>query len=326
MNREEINKIGFIEEDVPGNINLTKEIKRLKKEKNAIILAHYYQKDEIQDISDFVGDSLDLSKKAKENNADMIVFCGVHFMAETAKILSPNKKVLIPDLNAGCSLADSIMPERLKSFKEKYNDYIVVSYINTTAEIKTLTDIVCTSSNALNIINQIPKEQKIIFTPDKNLGKYIKNKAKRENMVLWSGACHVHNNFSIEYIYELKDKYQDAKIISHPECDEEILNISDHIGSTSSLLNYIKNDNEKRYIVVTEPGIIHQMKKINQEKEYIPVTKADDKDVCNYCEYMRLITMKKLYLTLKYELPEINLSKDIIENARKPIDKMLNMS
>jgi len=305
-------------------MDLRKEILRLKKEKNAVLLAHFYQVPEIQDIADHVGDSLGLARKAAETNADMIIFAGVHFMAETAKILNPGKKVILPDLKAGCSLADSCPYDDFKVFKEKYPDHIVISYINCTALIKTLSDIICTSSNAVKIVDSLPKDQKIIFAPDKNLGAYV-NTITGRNMVLWDGTCEVHDVLKIEKIFELKESNPDAKLIAHPECKSQILEISDFVGSTTALLNYTVNDSAKKFIVATETGILHQMKKQNPEKEFI-IVPSDETCNCNDCEYMKLNTMKKLYACLKNEKPEIVLDEDIIEMARKPIIKMLDLS
>lgn len=316
---------GYIDEKIDFNLDLTSEIKKLCKQKNAVILAHFYQRPEVQDIADFIGDSLKLAQEAAKTDADIILFAGVHFMAETAKILSPQKKVLLPDLNAGCSLADSAPFDEFKEFKKLYPNHVVVSYVNTTAELKTLTDIVCTSSNARQVIDSIPKEKGIIFAPDKNLGTYI-NQVTGRNMILWDGACHVHSEFSIEKIKKLQDENPDALLISHPECKKELLFISNHIGSTSSLLNFTKTSKNKKFIVATESGIIHQMQKANPEKIFIAAPPEDTKCACNDCEYMKMNTMEKIYLTLKYELPEIILDRKLIEQAKKPIIKMLELS
>ncbi len=325
VNWKEIEEKGFIDEEIDKDIDVIKEIDRLRREKNAIILAHYYQEGEIQDIADFVGDSLALSQQAEKTNADIILFAGVHFMAETAKILSPEKKVLIPDLNAGCSLADSCPTDEFKSFIEKYPGYTVISYVNTTAEIKALTDIICTSSNAMQIVNSLPEEENILFAPDRNLGNYIKSITGRD-MVIWQGACHVHEEFSLERILEIKENEPDAKIIAHPECEKPILIVADHIGSTSSLLNYTKKDDAKKYIVATESGIIHQMKKSSPEKTFIPAPPKDSTCACNDCNFMKLITIKKLYNCLKYELPEIKVNEDIRKKAVHSIKRMLEIS
>ena len=319
-------KNGFVDKKVDESLDVIEEINKLKKEKNAVILAHYYQTGDIQDIADFVGDSLALSQKAAETDADIILFAGVHFMAETAKILAPGSKVLIPDLNAGCSLADSCPPEEFKEFVEMHPDHLVISYVNTTAEIKTLTDICCTSTNALKIVESLPKDQKIIFAPDRNLGSYIKRMTGREEMLIWNGACHVHEEFSLEAIVELKKEYPKAKVISHPECEKPIQLISDFVGSTAALLKFTNTDNNNEYIVATESGILHQMKKQNPEKTYIVAPPKDSTCGCNDCNFMKLITINKMYNTLKYEAPEVILSDDIINKARKSIDAMLDMS
>jgi len=307
------------------SLDMAAEIDRIRKEKNAIILAHYYQEGEIQDIADYVGDSLGLSKQAAETDADIIVFAGVHFMAETAKILAPEKKVLIPDLMAGCSLAESCIPEEFDAFKKQYPDHTVVSYVNTTAGIKAITDIACTSTNVLGIINSLPENEKIIFAPDRNLGNYIQRVTGRE-MVIWDGACHVHEEFSLERILEMKEQHPDAKIIAHPECEKTILIIADHIGSTSSLLKFVKDDDGMKYIVATESGILHQMRKERPEKTFIPAPPEDSTCACNNCRFMKLISMKKIYNTLKYELPEITLDDEIIQEARGSIIRMLEIS
>jgi len=316
---------GFVDLPVEASINLVDEIKRMRKEKNAILLAHYYQTSDIQDIADFVGDSLQLSQKSAKTSADIIVFAGVHFMAETAKILSPEKKVLIPDLNAGCSLAESCKAEEFKKFIEQYPGYTVISYVNTSAEIKALTDITCTSSNAMQIIKSLPENEKIIFAPDKNLGEYIR-KVTGRNMIIWQGACHVHEEFSLERIIGLKKLYPKAKIIAHPECEKPILLIADHIGSTSSLLKYTSEDKSNIFIVATESGIIHQMKKANPEKEFIPAPPKDSTCACNDCNFMKLITLKKIYNCLKYEMPEVQVREEIRIKAVKSIQNMLEIS
>lgn len=325
VNNNNLSK-GYIDKDIDSTIDVIEEINKLKKEKNAIILAHYYQTGDIQDIADFVGDSLALSQKAAETKAEIILFAGVHFMAETAKILAPNSKVLIPDLNAGCSLADSCPPDEFKKFIKEHPDHIVISYVNTTAEIKTMTDICCTSTNALKIVEYLPKDQKIIFAPDRNLGYYIKRMTGRNDMVIWNGACHVHEEFSMEAILELKKEYPNAKVISHPECKKPVQLISDFVGSTAALLNFTKNDSGKQYIVATESGILHQMKKQNPEKEYIVAPPKDSTCGCNDCNFMKLITVNKIYNTLKYEKPEVILDQEIIKKAKKSIEKMLEIS
>jgi quinolinate synthase len=316
---------GFVEADIDSSINIVEEIKKMCKAKNAVILAHYYQESEVQNIADFIGDSLDLSRKAASTDADIIVFAGVHFMAETAKILSPNKKVLIPDLNAGCSLADSCPPEEFAKFKEKYPDHTVISYVNTTAEIKAMTDITCTSSNAVDIINSLPEDEKIIFAPDRNLGNYIKSLTGRE-MVIWQGACHVHEEFSLEKILELKAEYKEAKIIAHPECEKPIRIVADHIGSTSSLLRFTREDDALTYIVATESGILHQMKLASPGKVFIPAPPKDSTCACNDCKYMKLISNKKIYNTLKYEEPEVILDEALMKKAAVSIKRMLEIS
>ncbi len=300
------------------------EFLKLKKEKNAILLAHYYQIPEIQDIADYVGDSLGLAQKAEEADSEIIVFAGVHFMAETAKILNPDTKVLLPDLDAGCSLADSCPPDDFKKFKEKYPDHIVISYINCTAAIKTMSDVICTSSNAVKIVESFPKEQKIIFAPDKNLGAYV-NSVTGRDMVLWDGTCEVHDVLQTEAIVDLKMKNPEAKLIAHPECKAVVLEMADFVGSTSAMLKYTVNDETKKYIVATETGILHQMRKNSPDKEFI-IVPTDETCSCNDCPYMKLNTMQKLYLCIKNERPEINLDKEVIEKAKAPIDKMLEIS
>jgi quinolinate synthase len=318
-------KKGYVEVEIDGSVKILEEIHRMRREKNAVILAHYYQESEIQDIADFVGDSLDLSRKAASTDADIIVFAGVHFMAETAKILSPGKKVLLPDLMAGCSLADSCPPGDFAAFKEKYPGHTVVSYVNTTAEIKALTDIVCTSTNAVPIINSLPEDEKIIFAPDRNLGNYI-NSLTGRNMVIWDGACHVHEEFSLERILELKTEYPDAKIIAHPECEKPVRIVADHIGSTSSLLRFTQEDKSNTYIVATESGILHQMKLARPEKHFIAAPPKDSTCACNDCKYMKLITLNKLYNTLKFEQPEIVMDKALMKKAEGSIRRMLEIS
>lgn len=308
-----------------SDINFESEILKLKKELNAVILAHYYQEGGIQDIADFVGDSLELAKKAKSTDADVIVFAGVHFMAETAKILNPEKLVLLPDLAASCSLAEGCPIEDFKSFREKHPDHLAITYINCTADVKALSDIICTSSSAEKIINQIPEEQPILFSPDRNLGKYLIRKTGR-NMLLWDGSCMVHEAFSEKRIMDLKIQNPDAKLISHPECEEPILVYSDFIGSTSKLLNYIQEDSAMKYIVATETGIIHQMKKVRPEKEFIPAPPHDESCSCNDCPYMKLNTMEKLYLCMKNKSPQIILDDEIIKKALVPIERMISMS
>lgn len=313
------------EEIIPQEIILEEEINKLKSELNAVILAHYYQESEIQDVADFIGDSLELARKAKETKADVIVFAGVHFMAETAKILNPDKLVLIPDLNAGCSLADSCPADSFKRFRELNPNHISITYINCTAEVKALSDIICTSSNAEKIINQIPKDKPILFAPDKNLGKYLINKTGRD-MLLWDGACIVHETFSEKKLLQLKVRNPEAKIIAHPECEQAVLRHTDYIGSTSRLLKFVQEDSAKSYIVATEPGIIHQMKKFAPEKEYIPAPPDEDSCSCNNCPYMKLNTMEKLYLCMKNKYPNLEMDEDLRLRALKPIERMLEMS
>ena len=306
------------------DVDLKEEIVKLKKELNAVILAHYYQEAEIQDIADFVGDSLELARQAKSTSADVIVFAGVHFMAETAKILNPNKLVLLPDLEAGCSLADSCPAPLFKAFREKHPGHLAISYINCSASVKALSDIICTSSNAEKIINQIPPDKPILFSPDRNLGKYLIKKTGRD-MLLWDGTCIVHETFSERKIIDLKTQYPGAKIIAHPECEDTILKHADFIGSTSKLLKFASEDESKVYIVATEPGIIHQMKKQSPEKNFIAAPPEKNCE-CNECPYMRLNTMEKLHLCMKNKWPEISLDNATLAGALKPIEKMLEMS
>ena len=322
--KDTLKKNGFLDLEVDPTLDLEKEIKKLKKEKNAIILAHYYQESEIQDIADYIGDSLGLSQQAASTDADMIVFAGVHFMAETAKILSPKKTVVLPDLKAGCSLADSCPAPLFAKFKEKYPDHVVVSYINCTAELKTLTDICCTSTNAVQIIESIPKDKGIIFAPDKNLGAYLQKKTGRD-LVLWNGTCMVHEVFSNEKITKLMHKHPRARFIAHPECEPHLLEKADYIGSTSGLLNYTKNSKAKTFIVATEAGILHQMEKHSPDKTFIPAP-PNNTCACNECPHMKRNTMEKLYLAMKYELPEITLPKSVIAKGRACIDRMLEIS
>lgn len=323
--KRDLEKRGFLDIDVDPTLDLFEEIEKLKKEKNAIILAHYYQDADIQDIADYTGDSLGLSQMAASTDAEMIVFAGVHFMAETAKMLSPTKKVILPDLKAGCSLADSCPPHLFRKFKEKYPDHKVVSYINCTAELKTLTDVCCTSTNAMHIINSFPEDQPIIFAPDINLGKYLKKKTGRENMILWNGSCMVHEIFSHEKITKLQLRHPDAKFIAHPECEPHILDIADYIGSTSGLLRYTKENDAKEFIVATESGILHQMIKASPYKTFIPAP-PNNACACNDCPHMKLNTMEKLYISMKHETPEIILPEWIIEKGVACIDKMLEIS
>lgn len=326
MNKNKKNKIGYLNIQVEiGKTEIIEEIRKLKKLKNAIILGHFYIEGELQDISDYVGDSLQLSQKAAQTNAEIIVFLGVHFMAETAKILSPEKKVIIPDLNAGCSLADSCQYQDFKKFVENNRDHTVISYVNTTAAIKTLTDITVTSSNAKQIVESLPEDEKIIFGPDKNLGNYI-NSITGRNMLLWDGACHVHKQFDLEAILMLKNEHKDAKIIAHPECEQPVLIVAEKVGSTSALLDFTINDSAQKYIVATESGILHQMQKASPNKHFIPAPALDSTCGCNDCEFMKLNTIEKLYNCLKYELPEIIIAEEIRIKAEKPIKRMLEIS
>jgi quinolinate synthase len=319
-----VEKNGFLDIDIDPALDLFAEIEKLKKEKNAILLAHYYQEPDIQDIADYIGDSLGLAQKAESTDAAMIVFAGVHFMAETAKILNPDKKVLLPDLKAGCSLSDSCPPALFKAFKDKHPDHLVISYINCSAGIKALSDIICTSSNARAIVESLPENQKIIFAPDKNLGAYI-NKVSGRNMLLWNGACMVHELFSIEKITRLKERHKDALFIAHPECEEAVLRVADFIGSTTQLLNYTKKSKANTFIVATETGILHQMQQLSPSKTFIPAP-PDNACACNDCPHMKLNTLEKLYLCMKYEIPEITMDEELRIAAKKPIDRMLELS
>lgn len=321
----ELEEKGFLDIETPVGIDYIEEINKLRKEKNAVILAHYYQEDAIQDIADFVGDSLALAQKAAATEADIIVFAGVHFMAETAKILNPDKKVLLPDLKAGCSLAESCPPADFKAFKDEHPDHIVVSYVNTSAEIKALTDIVCTSSNAEKIIDSIPKDQPIIFAPDRNLGAWLNKKTGR-NMLLWDGACMVHEAFSIDKILNLYAENPGSEIIAHPESQAHLLKVASYVGSTSGLLNYVRNSKNKTFIVATEVGILHQMRQENPDKVLIPAPVEDDSCNCSECFYMKMNTMKKLYLCLKHELPAVDVSPELSKKALVSIERMLEIS
>jgi len=305
-------------------IDLVNEILKLKKQKNAVILAHYYQMGEIQDIADFIGDSLQLAQAAQKTNADIILFAGVHFMAETAKILNPDKKVIIPDMNAGCSLADSCPADKFSEFIRQHPDAVVISYINCTAEVKALSDIICTSSNAVKIVESIPKDKPIIFAPDKNLGRYIIKKTGRE-MILWNGVCEVHEKFSLQKILQLKTQHPDALLIAHPECEEDVLNYADFIGSTSALLNYVKTNDAQKFIVATETGILHQMQKYCPDKTFIPAP-PNNTCACNECPHMKLNTLEKIYTALKEEQPEIIMSNELIEKSKKSLLRMLELS
>ena len=319
-----MNQTGFLDIDIDPTLDLFAEIEKLKKEKNAIILAHYYQEPDIQDVADFIGDSLGLAQQAEKTNADIIVFAGVHFMAETAKILNPSKKVLLPDLKAGCSLSDSAPPPLFKIFKDKHPDHMVITYINCSAGMKALSDIICTSSNAQKIVESLPADQPIIFAPDKNLGAYI-NKQTGRNMVLWNGACMVHEIFSLEKITKLKIRHPKAKVIAHPECEDAVLQVADYIGSTTGLLKYSRKDSAQEFIVATETGILHQMQKSSPGKTFIPAP-PNNSCACNDCPHMKLNTLEKLYLCMKYELPEIIMDEDLRLAAKKPIDGMLEIS
>lgn len=319
-----IETLGFLDIEIDGNIDLFAEIEKLKKQKNAIVLAHYYQEPDIQDVADFIGDSLGLAQQAEKTTADIIVFAGVHFMAETAKILNPTKKVLLPDLKAGCSLSDSAPPALFKLFKDKHPEHLVITYVNCSAGMKALSDIICTSSNAEKIIESLPKDQKIIFAPDKNLGAYL-NKVTGRNMVLWNGACMVHEIFSLEKITKLKIRHPKAKVIAHPECEEAVLRVADYIGSTTGLLKYSVDNAATEFIVVTETGILHQMQKNSPHKTFIPAP-PNNSCACNDCPHMKLNTLEKLYLCMEYETPEIMMEESMIIAAKKPIERMLAIS
>lgn len=321
-----VEKLGYVDAEIDSSLNLVEEIARLIEQKKAVILAHYYQPAEIQAIADFVGDSLALSQKAATLNKPLILFAGVRFMAETAKILAPQSKVLLPDLNAGCSLADSCDYESFRKFVEQYPEHKVITYVNTTAEIKSLSYVCCTSSNAVQVVNSIPANEPIIFAPDRNLGSYIQRLTNRSNMLIWDGACHVHDQFSVKRILELKRQHPSAKVIAHPECKQPVLLISDYVGSTAQLLKYTQECAETEFIVATEPGIFTEMMRANPGKTYIPAPPDDSSCACNECSYMKLTTLKKMYLTLKYELPEICVSPELAELARKPIERMLKIS
>ena len=316
---------GYIDEPIEQGIDLKSEIKRLCKEKNAVIMAHYYTEGIIQDVADFIGDCLALAQKAAKTDADIIVMCGVHFMGETNKILCPNKKVLVPDLNATCSLAESCPANKFEQFVKEHPGHTVISYVNTTAATKAVTDVVVTSSNARQIVESLPADEKIIFGPDRNLGNYI-NSITGRNMVLWNGACHVHEKFSVEKMIELKKVYPNAEILAHPECKGAVLKLADKVGSTAALLKYAIQSDNKEFIVATESGILHEMQKSCPEKVFIPAPPNDSTCACNECNYMRLITLEKLYNTLKYEWPEIKVDEKVAEKAIKPIQRMLEIS
>jgi quinolinate synthase len=319
-----VDRNGFLDIDLDPTLDLFAGIERLKKEKNAIVLAHYYQEPDIQDVADYIGDSLGLAQQAEKTKADMIVFAGVHFMAETAKILNPEKKVVIPDLKAGCSLSDSCPPPLFKKFKEQHPDHVVVSYINCSAGIKALSDVIVTSSNARIIVESFPKEQPIIFAPDKNLGAYI-NKVTGRNMLLWNGACMVHEIFSLEKITRLRTRHPNAKFIAHPECEEPVLRLADYIGSTTGLLKFTQTDPSTEFIVATETGILHQMMKASPNKTFIPAP-PNNSCACNDCPHMKRNTLEKLYLCMEYEQPDITMDEELRKAAKKPIDRMLEIS
>ena len=322
--RMQVDQKGFLDVEIDSTLDLFSEIDRLKKEKNVILLAHYYQEPDIQDVADYIGDSLGLAQQAEKTNADMIVFAGVHFMAETAKILNSSKKVVIPDLKAGCSLSDSCPPPLFKKFKEQHPGHVVVSYINCSAGIKALSDVICTSSNAKAVVESFPKEQPIIFAPDKNLGAYV-NKITGRKMLLWNGACMVHEIFSLEKITKLKVRHPNAKLIAHPECEEPILKMADFIGSTTGLLKFTQSDPSKEYIVATEAGILHQMEKANPNKIFIPAP-PNNACACNECPHMKRNTLEKIYLCMEYEMPEILIDEEIRLAALRPIIRMLEIS
>lgn len=325
MNGEEWVNKGFVDEPVDKSIDLKAAINELKKEKNAVILGHYYQKGEIQDIADYIGDSLALAQIAAKTDADILVMCGVHFMGETAKVLCPDKKVLVPDLNAGCSLADSCPADKFAEFVKAHPGYTVISYVNTTAAVKAVTDVVVTSTNAKQIVESFPKDEKIIFGPDRNLGNYINSITGRE-MLLWDGACHVHEQFSVEKIVELKAQYPDAVVLAHPECKSVVLKLADMVGSTAALLKYAVNSDKQRFIVATEAGILHEMQKKCPQKTFIPAPPNDSTCGCNECNFMRLNTLEKLYNCLKYEFPEVTVDPEVAREAVKPIKRMLEIS
>ena len=325
MNKEEWSKVGYVAEPVDKALDLKAEIKKLCKEKNAVILGHYYQSGEIQDIADFVGDSLALAQWAAKTDADIIVMCGVHFMGETAKVLCPEKKVLVPDFNAGCSLADSCPADDFAKFVKEHPDHTVISYVNTTAAVKAVTDVVVTSTNAKQIVDSFPQDEKIIFGPDRNLGNYINSITGRE-MLLWDGACHVHEQFSVVKILELKKQYPDADVLVHPECKGVVAKLADKVASTAGLLKHAINSSKQNFIVATESGILHEMRKQCPEKNFIPVPPENGSCSCNECNFMRLNTLEKLYNTLKYEWPEVTVDPEIAKEAVKPIQRMLEIS
>lgn len=318
-------ELGYVDEPIPEGIDIKAEIRNMCKDKNAVIMAHYYTEGEIQDIADFIGDSLALAQKAAKTDADIIVMCGVNFMGETNKILCPNKVVLVPDLNATCSLAESCPANEFEDFVKAHPDHTVVSYVNTTAATKALTDVVVTSSNAKQIVESFPKDEKIIFGPDQNLGNYI-NSITGRDMLLWNGACHVHEKFSLEKILELKKEHPNAKVLVHPECKGAVVKVADKVGSTAALLKFSINDEATEFIVATESGILHEMQKACPDKTFIPAPPEDSTCACNECNYMKLITINKLYNCLKYEWPQVEVPSDVAEKAVKPINKMLEIS
>jgi len=319
-----VNK-GYVDEPIPEGIDLRAEILRLKEERKAVIMAHYYQRPEIQELADMIGDSLALAQQAAKTDAPVIVLCGVHFMGETAKILCPDKTVIVPDISAGCSLADSCPADEFKAFIDAHPGHTVISYVNTTAAVKALTDVVVTSSNAKKIVDSFPKDEKIIFGPDRNLGNYINSLTGRK-MVLWDGGCHVHEKFSIERIMELKKQYPEAKVLVHPECSKPVRLVADLVGSTQAILNFAINDDARQFIVATESGILFQMRERCPDKEFIPAPPEDGTCACNECEYMKLITLPKLYNALKFMQPEIRVNKRLAAKAIKPIERMLDLS
>jgi quinolinate synthase len=315
---------GFLDKEIDPSLDLFAEIEKLKKQKNAVILAHYYQEPDIQDVADYIGDSLGLAQKAAKTEADIILFAGVHFMAETAKILNPSKKVVVPDWKAGCSLADSAPPELFRQFRAKHPDHLVISYINCTAEIKAQSDIICTSSNALAVIESVPEDQPILFAPDKNLGAYLNKKTGRD-MLLWNGACMVHEIFSREKIIRLQLRHPEALLIAHPECEDEVLALADYIGSTTQLLQFSQTSANNSFIVATESGILHQMQKLSPEKTFIPAP-PNNLCACNDCPHMKLNTLEKVYLCLQYEIPEIQMEESLRLAAKIPMDRMMEIS
>ncbi len=325
LTKEEWTAKGYVDEPIPEGIDLKAEIRRMAREKNAVIMAHYYVSGEIQDLADFVGDSLALAQQAAKTDAKIIVMCGVHFMGETNKILCPDKTVLVPDLNATCSLAESCPADEFKKFVEAHPDHTVISYVNTTAATKAVTDVVVTSGNARQIVESLPKDEKIIFGPDQNLGNYINSITGRQ-MILWNGACHVHEKFSLEKILELKRQHPEAKILVHPECKGPVVRVADKVGSTAALLKFAINDDATEFIVATESGILHEMQKRCPEKTFIPAPPNDSTCACNECNYMKLITLQKLYNCLKYEWPQVEVEPEIAEKAIRPINRMLEIS